>query len=134
MTNQKNKKHQPLTNSIAQGVMFLKMQNFQSSGWIKILNRKNLFFQCRNFFQKKCSKFSFDHIFCPILMKFEPDTHFNATCQPHKAVICKLSIIEDFSKRWPKNKKINILLSWLIIIFCKSSRLQGFTECMEKNT
>ena len=92
MRKSKIEKNHGMTNSIAQTVMFLKMQIFSSPGVIKILNGKNLFFRRQNCDQKKYSKFSFDHIFHRISMKFELDTPLNVICQSQKAVNCQMNI------------------------------------------
>ena len=68
-------KHHRMTNSVAQTVIFLKMQK-KSCGVNQILIGKFFFV-----YQRKCSKFSFDFIFHRILMKFEPDAHLNIVYQ-----------------------------------------------------
>ena len=105
MRKSKIEKNHGMKNSVAQTVMFLKMQIFSSRGVNKILNGKNLFFRSQNCYQKKYSKFSFDHIFHRILTKFELDTPLNVICQSQKAVNCQMSIFGDFSKKKRKNSK-----------------------------
>ena len=133
MRKSKIEKNHGMKNSVAQTVMFLKMQIFSSRGVNKILNGKNLFFRSQNCYQKKYSKFSFDHIFHRILTKFELDTPLNVICQSQKAVNCQMNILGDFSKKREKTLKIHFFLSWPIFIFRLCLRLLGNSKSVGKN-
>ena len=109
------------------------MQKNFFPGQIRIFNGKKLISQNQNFLQKKYSKFSFDHIFHRIVIKFEPVAHLNVVCKSNKAVNCYLSILGYFDEKLKKSLKIEFYLSEPIFIFYMSLRLSSNTKCVEKN-
>ena len=112
MENEKirNRKHYGMTNLVAQIVMLLKMQIF-SPGLNKILNEKNVFLRSQNLYQKKYSKFSFNHTLNRILTKSKSDAHPNMVRQLQKAMNCHLSCLREIFKI-PKNVRKSFFLSW----------------------
>ena len=96
MGKSKIEKHHGMTNSIAQTVMFLEMQICFFPGLNEILNGTDLFFQSSFFSQKRHSKFSINHIFHRILMKFGFDAHLYVFRQSHKTVSCRPSAFGNF--------------------------------------
>ena len=66
-----------MKNSIAQTVMFLKMQKFFSFFPIIILKIKNIFIDAMNSSQNKCSYLYHNYKNHPIVTPFEPIAHLN---------------------------------------------------------